>query len=119
MDRIGIAVLGAGYWGPNLVRNVALSTETELKWVCDLDLARAEQLAGTYAAAGQPPTSSEVLNDPDVDAVAIATPASTHAALAHPVSARRQARADREAVGRIGRGRRGDAGSCGARSSAC
>src|SRR3954453_5453898 len=82
MDRIGIAVLGAGYWGPNLVRNVALGAETDLQWVCDLDVDRAERLAGTYSGGRATGDLDKVLADPDVEAVAIATPASTHAALA-------------------------------------
>jgi predicted dehydrogenase len=81
MDRIGIAVLGAGYWGPNLVRNVALNPDTELRWVCDLDLERATKLAGTYGRGRATASLDEVLDDPGVHAVAVATPASTHAAL--------------------------------------
>ena len=38
---IGIAVIGAGYWGPNLVRTALATAELQLKWLCDLDVARA------------------------------------------------------------------------------
>lgn len=82
MNRLGVAVIGAGYWGPNLVRNIALSPETELRWVCDLDLARAERLTGTYDVAQATNDIRRVLDDPLVHAVAIATPASTHAGVA-------------------------------------
>ena len=108
MDRIGIAVLGAGYWGPNLVRNVALNPETELRWVCDLDVERASRLANTYAGARHraPRRGARAIRRPrggDRDAGA------THAELGMPLHARRQARAGREAAGGIGRGGGGDA----------
>lgn len=79
---LGIAVIGAGYWGPNLVRNAVTNPSTSLRWVCDVDLARAESLASTYARVGATDDLRRVLDDPAVEAVAIATPASTHAALA-------------------------------------
>ena len=82
MNRLGVAVIGAGYWGPNLVRNIALSDETELRWVCDLDRTRAERLTSTYSGAQATDDIRQVLDDPLVDAVAIATPASTHAGVA-------------------------------------
>src|SRR5690606_28847020 len=40
-----VAVIGAGYWGPNLARNFAMSTDWELVAICDMDLDRAEALA--------------------------------------------------------------------------
>lgn len=81
-EPIGVAVIGAGYWGPNLVRNAVFGTATDLRWVCDLDQGRAEKLASTYAGVGATDEVQRVLDDPTVDAVAIATPASTHAPLA-------------------------------------
>ena len=47
MAKARIAVIGAGYWGPNIVRNAMAFHETELKWVCDRDEARARALVGT------------------------------------------------------------------------
>jgi len=73
-----VAVVGAGYWGPNLARNFAMSTEWELVAICDLDLERAQGLArktGNPAVVG---SLDELLADYDIDAVAIATPARTH-----------------------------------------
>ncbi|MFZ4515968.1 MAG: Gfo/Idh/MocA family protein [Acidimicrobiia bacterium] len=77
-DTLGIAVIGAGYWGPNLVRNIRTDHRWELRWVVDRDLDRAQ-----VVAAGTPVAESleRVLNDPQVDAVVIATPAATHAPL--------------------------------------
>ena len=48
MSRLGVAVIGAGYWGPNLVRNFQASPDWDLRWVCDLDrgAGRARRRAG-------------------------------------------------------------------------
>lgn len=78
---LGVAVVGAGYWGPNLVRNFAASPDWELRWVCDLDEARARHVVGAQTSVRVTTSLDDVLSDPGVDAVAIATPASTHAAV--------------------------------------
>ena len=80
---LGVAVIGAGYWGPNLVRNFSASPLTELVWVCDVSTERAEATARAWGGgtAGVTASVDDVLADPRVDAVAIATPASTHAAI--------------------------------------
>lgn len=79
---LGVAVIGAGYWGPNLIRNFGSSELTELLWVCDLDEARARRIVGPRSAVGVSRSVDEVLADTAVDAVAIATPAATHTELA-------------------------------------
>lgn len=81
-QELGVAVIGAGYWGPNLVRNAVANSATRLRWVCDLDRARARSLAGVYAGVRATSSLRAVLDDPEVAAVAIATPASTHAPIA-------------------------------------
>lgn len=75
---LNVAVIGAGYWGPNLARNFHGSTDWRLRAICDLDTERAGRLAAS--AGGVPVLSSveELLLDPELDAVAIATPARTH-----------------------------------------
>lgn len=75
---IGVAVVGAGYWGPNLVRNFQGSPAFRLHWLCDLDRSRAERVLGGYSTVGTTADLAEVLADERVDAVAIATPAGTH-----------------------------------------
>jgi predicted dehydrogenase len=75
---IGVAVVGAGYWGPNLVRNFASSPEYRLTWLCDIDRSRAVQVLGPYSTVAVTDDLDVVLADERVDAVAIATPAGTH-----------------------------------------
>ena len=82
MDRLGIAVIGAGYWGPNLARNLRASEEWRLDTICDLDLERAERVAATIGGVRVSDSVEDVLADPRIDAVAIATPAATHHGLA-------------------------------------
>jgi predicted dehydrogenase len=75
---VGIAVVGAGYWGPNLVRNALQSPFTRLTAVVDRDLARAQKVAGSFSGVEATDDLDGVLADPQVEAVAIATPAATH-----------------------------------------
>jgi predicted dehydrogenase len=77
-----IAVIGAGYWGPNLVRNFRGSPAWDLVAVCDLDEARARKVVGARSTVEVETSVERLLARDDVDAVAIATPARTHAPLA-------------------------------------
>jgi predicted dehydrogenase len=83
--RMGVAVVGAGYWGPNLVRNLAASPRFRLRWVCDLDEDRARRVGGYYGGVRTTPRLEDVLDDPEVTAVVVATPAATHAPLGRQV----------------------------------
>jgi len=76
-----MAVIGAGYWGPNIVRNALASPETDLRWVCDRDVARARHVVGEQSPIRVTPDLDDVLADETVEAVAIATPPATHAEL--------------------------------------
>jgi len=78
MAPIRIAVVGLGYWGPNLVRNFAESSAFELSHLCDLREDALEGLGRRYPGVRLTTRYEEVLRDPDVDAVALATPVSTH-----------------------------------------
>ncbi|WP_312877791.1 Gfo/Idh/MocA family protein [Lentzea indica] len=75
---IGIAVIGAGYWGPNLVRNAQATPSLRLRYLCDLDVDKARRVLGEYSTVRATASLDEVLADPEVHAVAIATPAATH-----------------------------------------
>jgi len=79
---LGVVVVGAGYWGPNLVRNFSASPDWRLVGICDLDQPRAQALAARYPTAGVFGSVEAALANPGVDAVAIATPARTHGPIA-------------------------------------
>ena len=76
------AVIGAGYWGPNLVRNFRSSPHWDLAAVCDLDEERARRAAGDWTTTEIITSVEDLLDRQDIDAVAIATPARTHRDLA-------------------------------------
>ncbi len=76
--EVGIAVVGAGYWGPNLIRNFASLPECRLAAVCDLDAGRLELVAQKHPGLRTTTRLADVLADPEIAAVAIATPAESH-----------------------------------------
>jgi len=80
--RLRVALVGAGYWGPNLARNFSASADWELVAVCDLDPIRAQNVARANGDVPVLRSLSDVLDLPGLDAIAIATPARTHHAIA-------------------------------------
>jgi predicted dehydrogenase len=80
-----VAVVGLGYWGPNLARNFAALPGCELAWCCDASEAMRERFAPSFPGARFTADLDEVLADDSLDAVALATPVPTHAALAQRV----------------------------------
>ena len=82
MSHIGIAVVGCGYWGPNLIRNFAEEPRAQVRWICDLDKSRLESMQRRYPFVCTTTRYDEVLSDKDVGAVVIATPVQTHHSLA-------------------------------------
>jgi predicted dehydrogenase len=80
--EIGVAVVGCGYWGPNLVRNLSVITECTVRTVCDTDAERVRAICRRYPAVRGASDVRDVLCDPTIDAVALATPVSTHYPLA-------------------------------------
>lgn len=82
MSRIRVGVVGYGYWGPNIVRNLVGLEQCEVVWVCDRNpkaLARVQKL---YPSIRVTMDSADVITDPAIDAVAIITPVWTHFDLA-------------------------------------
>jgi predicted dehydrogenase len=79
---IRVAVIGAGQWGPNLIRNFHNNQASEVVWIIDPDAARLSEVHARFpdAETGQDP--QQALADPCVDAVVVATPTSTHYHLA-------------------------------------
>lgn len=79
---LGIGVIGCGYWGPNLVRNLHTLPDTRVLRVADMREDRLEHLRGLYPSVEAGTDYRAVLLDPRIDAVAIATPVRTHFDLA-------------------------------------
>lgn len=79
---VGVAVVGYGYWGVNLARNVAASAATSLIGVADPDTTRRDQAETNHPALTTWPSLDQAITDRRVEAVVLATPASTHVDLA-------------------------------------
>lgn len=79
---INIAVVGFGYWGPNLVRNFNQLAESRVTWVCDMDENKRKRAEKLYPTLKTTPNYLDVLRDDAVDAVIIATPVKYHYDLA-------------------------------------
>lgn len=78
---INIAIIGYGYWGPNLVRNFMLTEGASVTTVCDGSADRLAAAAKVYPGIKTVADATEVFQDDTIDAVAIATPVSSHFSL--------------------------------------
>jgi predicted dehydrogenase len=81
MSVIKVGVIGCGYWGPNLIRNFSSCPQTEVVAVCDASPARLEAIGRSFPSLARVGSLDELLAL-HMDAVAIATPVSTHYPLA-------------------------------------
>ena len=77
-----VGVVGLGYWGPNLARNFDLLPASELAWICDASPESRSRWGATFPGARATDDVEELLADPGLDAVVVATPVPTHAGLA-------------------------------------
>ncbi|HWE13798.1 MAG TPA: Gfo/Idh/MocA family oxidoreductase, partial [Solirubrobacteraceae bacterium] len=77
-----VGVVGLGYWGPNLARNFAAIPGCELAYLCDADAEARERLLPLFPQAVLATEIDELLVDPALDAIVLATPVPTHAELA-------------------------------------
>jgi predicted dehydrogenase len=77
-----VAVVGLGYWGPNLLRVLSDLDGAEVRWICDLDAERLARYGRRHPSVATTSQLDEVLADPELDAVVIATPVFTHYDLA-------------------------------------
>jgi predicted dehydrogenase len=75
-----IGVAGLGHWGPNLARN--FDEVAELRWLCDVDPEYLDRFGRRYPQARTTAEFDDLLEDPELEAVVIATPVPTHAHLA-------------------------------------
>ncbi len=84
-EPVRVAMVGIGYWGPNIARNLNAIEGCELSWICDADEAQREKWHGVYPETRFTAELDELLADPELDAVAITSPVPTHAPLAERV----------------------------------
>jgi predicted dehydrogenase len=82
---VRLGIVGMGYWGPNLARNLATLESCELVWCCELDDSQRAHWEPAYPQARFTAEIEDLLGDPDLTAIVIATPGSTHAQLAQRV----------------------------------
>ena len=82
---INIGLIGYGYWGPNLARNFNSNPNMELKSICDFSADRLEMAGRLYHHVKLTKDTNDLFSDTKLDAIAIATPVSTHFDLANKV----------------------------------
>lgn len=82
MNQLSVGVVGCGYWGPNLIRNFYENERVELRYVCDLVPDKLAKIDRRYPTVKTTVNYQDLLNDPSLDAIVIATPVRTHFRLA-------------------------------------
>lgn len=78
MSKLSIGIVGLGYWGPNLFRNFGGSPSWTLKYGCDLVEKNLEKMRAQYPAVTYTTDLNVLLNDPELTAIAVATPTRGH-----------------------------------------
>ena len=81
-EPINVAQFGVGYWGPNLLRNLISNPRFNVRTVVDLSEARRDFVTSLYPGIAVDSTPEVVFENPNIDAVVIATPVATHYDLA-------------------------------------
>ncbi len=81
-ESVQIGVVGLGYWGPNLARNFDALPGAKLSWCCDGEPAARERFKTVFRGAQFTDRLDDLLADPSLDAVVVATPVPTHSELA-------------------------------------
>lgn len=82
-DAVGIGIIGYGYWGPNLVRNFFETATARVIAVSDLSEQRLAAVRARYPTIRTTTDYRELLKDPTIDAILVATPVATHFPLAN------------------------------------
>ena len=75
---INVGIIGYGYWGPNLVRNFAETADAKVTAVADMDSKKLELVERRYPAVKTTTRFQDLLQDPAIDAIAVATPVASH-----------------------------------------
>lgn len=78
MSTVKVGIIGCGYWGQNLIRNFSEVDGGELKTVCDLEEQALKRVQRRFPTVHLTQSFEDILADPGIDAVVIATPISTH-----------------------------------------
>jgi predicted dehydrogenase len=86
LRQVRIGVVGLGYWGPNLARNLDAIPGCEVSWLCDASEEARTALERSFPGARTTEVIGDLLDDPELDAIALATPVPTHAELAVAVA---------------------------------
>jgi predicted dehydrogenase len=84
-SSISVGVVGLGYWGPNLARNFAALDGCELRWCCDADADKRQRLERSFPGTRFSADLADLLADPELDAVVVATDVPSHPRLATEV----------------------------------
>jgi predicted dehydrogenase len=79
---MNIAIIGYGYWGPNLLRNFSVVNNCKVHTLCDLRVERLQSTLNAYPTLQLSDNIDEVVNNKDIDAIVIATPVFTHYTIA-------------------------------------
>jgi len=79
---VKFGVVGYGYWGPNVVRNLDHLEEAEVVAVCDKSAAARKKVARAYPDVRVTDNAAELMSSPEIDAIAVVTPVWTHYELA-------------------------------------
>jgi predicted dehydrogenase len=77
-EQVKVGVVGCGYWGPNLIRNLRQSPDCQLKLICDVSEQRLRHMRRLYPEVATTGRFEDLLNGADLDAVVIATPVRFH-----------------------------------------
>ena len=81
-ETLNVGVVGLGYWGPNLLRALAEMPAADVRWLCDLDQELLDGFGRRYPGIASTTKVDVLLEDPELDALVIATPVFTHFDLA-------------------------------------
>jgi len=84
-DKTVVAQIGVGYWGPNLLRNFSALPNCSVKYAVDFSPERRAFVESNFPRTQAAPAVDVVLQDPEVTAVIVATPAATHFGLARDI----------------------------------
>jgi len=84
-ENIVVAQVGCGYWGPNVLRNFSAQQDCWVKLVAEINPERQAYVRANFPRSEVVGSPDAILNDPEIDAVIVATPASSHYALAKQV----------------------------------